>query len=171
MSKLIIGIGLPGSGKTAVMKDFAARYGYKYLSTDMIREKFALGIDEPSTMAVWDEIRSLVKYSAENNQTLVFESTFTMGDQRRAFLDFARSIGIEKIQGIFVNTPCEIAWQRNNERKHNVSKETFDTRRSYLEEDMPDVQDGLDSLFTLDEYSNLVKTEMAAGLKRENRFI
>jgi dephospho-CoA kinase len=37
MAKIIIGIGVPGSGKTTALKPFAERNTYTYISPDDIR--------------------------------------------------------------------------------------------------------------------------------------
>jgi predicted kinase len=42
MSKLILGIGLPGSGKTTALKPFAEKNGYIYISPGDIREELSV---------------------------------------------------------------------------------------------------------------------------------
>jgi len=37
MKKVIMGIGIPGSGKTTILKEFADKNGYEYICPDDIR--------------------------------------------------------------------------------------------------------------------------------------
>ncbi len=170
MAKLIMGIGLAGAGKTTALEGFAKRYGYTYLSTDNIRAAFNIQQGEASPQSVWDEIRRSLKEHLSTGKSVVMDSTFVTGPDRRAFIEFAREAGAEKVQGIFLDTPAEIAWQRNIERERQAPREMFESRRKDLEAEPPAVEDGFDALFTLDQFQEMVRAETPESLREFKRF-
>jgi len=121
---------------------------------------------------VWDEARKRLKESLDREETVVFDATFTNPEQRKKFLEFVRESGAEKIQGIFFDTPLEAAKERNLKREHRIEESEIERRDEELRKNMPGIKDGLDSIFTLDEYHNLAAAEMSSGeasIKKEFR--
>jgi len=60
MTKLIMGIGIPGSGKTTALKEIVSKYGYDYICPDDLRTEMYHEIEDrttPEKEAVWKEIR------------------------------------------------------------------------------------------------------------------
>jgi predicted kinase len=56
MKKLILGIGIPGSGKTTVLKKLANDYNYSYICPDDIRFELTLDMsDQSRNKEVWRE--------------------------------------------------------------------------------------------------------------------
>lgn len=160
-----MGIGLSGSGKTTVLKAFAERYKYAYVGIDDIRTNLGVRTGELSTDAAKDEMRKQVRDQLREQKTVVVESSFVDRQYRREFLDFARSCGAEKIQGIFLDTPSEIAWKRNLARERVVPENIYKHRMQQLEEHPPIIEDGFDSLFTLNEYQELIEAETLTARK------
>jgi len=166
MAKLIIGMGLPGAGKSTLLKEFCDKYDYDYIRVDDIRKEFGLTSAQASTEEVWNDIRSRTLDGYWAGRTVVVDATF-LGDARKKFIDFARANGVEKIQGLLVDTPEEIAWIRNQSREDKTSRELFEDRLSNLKNFPPEITDGLDSLFVLNEHGELLKAELPGELKRE----
>src|SRR5882724_942983 len=162
LTKLIMGIGLPASGKTETLERFAAKYDYAYISVDNVRMGLGIADHNPKTERAWDEIRRRTAEFLEQGRTVVLDATFTSQELRREFLDLARKNGAERIQGVFVDTPSEIAWQRNENRERKVPEFTFQQRVHALRNFPPGVQEGFDALFTLNEYQKLIETERVA---------
>ena len=169
MAKLIMGIGLAGSGKTTTLVAFAERHGYKYVGIDDFRKKHAIGNGEASTRKAWDEMRSSVREHLERGETVVVESTFVNGPDRRKFLRFARECGATKIQGVFLNTPAELAWEQSVTRGRVVPEYIHKERTEMLAEHPPTIEDGFDALFTLDEFQKLTEAETLTGRKEFGR--
>jgi len=162
MSKLIISIGLPGSGKTCLLKSFAERYGYEYTGVDQVKESYGLNRNNSATEREWDDMRQQIVENAKNNKTLVVDVSFLMSTAyRQKFISFARENGFKKIQGLFVDTPAELAWERAESREVKISRAAFDNKVAILKNLPPDINDGFDSLFTTDECGKLVRAEMA----------
>src|SRR3989344_3628898 len=110
MAKLIVGIGVAGSGKTTILKKFAADHRYAYICPDDIRQEL-LGdtTDNSRNPEIWKEAYQRTRDHLQKGESIVFDATFADQEYRRAFLKFARENGAEKIQGIFVDVPSEVA--------------------------------------------------------------
>lgn len=168
MVKLIIGIGTPGSGKTTVMKNFAEKYGYVYICPDDIREELTGSvIDQSKNREVWAEAHKRVKEQFGHGKTVVFDATFTNPEQRKEFLAFARENGAEKIQGVYLDVDLETAKERNEKRERKVPSYVLERMDKSIRDFPPNIKDGLDSVFTLDEEQELTRAEM----KNENEII
>ncbi len=170
MKKVIIGIGIPGSGKTTVLKEFAQKYGYAYICPDDIREE-VLGdaTDQSKNKEVWAEDHRRMGNFLAQGRTVVFDATFTHANGRKSFLDFARQSGAEKIQGILFDTPLEVAQERNLARERQVPEHAVKRMSDDLSANRPVIEDGLDSIFTLNEYQQLIDVERRGGSNNEHK--
>ena len=161
MAKLMVGIGMPGSGKTTILKNFAERYGYAYICPDDIRQELLGDVtDNSRNNEVWAEAYKRTREHLQEGKSIVFDATFADPEYRKAFLKFARENGAEKIQGIFVDVPSEVARARNQARDRKVPNEIMDRMESDLKTTPPELQDGFDAIFTLDEYQKMVSAEV-----------
>lgn len=160
MIKVIIGIGIPGSGKTTVLREFAEKNGYIYICPDDIREEM-LGnaADQSKNREVWTQAKQRMSDFLAQGKTVVFDATFTNFNGRKDFINFARANGAEKIQGILFNTPFEIAQERNLNRDRQVPESAMNRMNNDLQAAEPKIEDGLDSIFTLNEYLELIDVE------------
>ncbi len=166
MIKLILGIGIPGSGKTTILKAFAEKHNYTYICTDDVRSGLHIastdplaGSDNPVTISMWDVIRERTKEALKSGHTVVLDATFTRLRLRQEFIKLARENGAEKIQGIFLNTPSEISWERSKHRERQVPEYVFKERVESIKKDPPIIEDGFDAIFTIKQYENLLKVE------------
>jgi len=168
MAKLILAIGLPGSGKSQTLKRFADKYGYAFVSLDDIRAEHGLGAEQESNEAVWNDVKTRTIDSFKSGKSVVLDGTF-LSDSRRIALEVARANGIEKIQGVFIDTPAEIAWERNWARERHTPDAVFDERLAHMKAFPPKLEDGFDSFFRLDENGELVEAETYVETKKEPR--
>jgi predicted kinase len=166
MKKVIIGIGMPGSGKTTTLKKFATKNDYFYICADDIREEFTgSATNQSKNKEVWIEAYRRVKEQLTAGKTVVFDATFTNQGQRKDFLTFARENGAEKIQGIYLCVDLNTAKERIQNRERKVSEFVLERMNRDLEYFPPELNDGFDSLCVLDEQQNLKEVKLA----RENR--
>lgn len=112
---------------------------------------------------VWNEARKRLKELLQQEHTVVFDATFTKAEARKSFLDFARESGAEKIQGIILDTPPEVAKERNRKRARHVPDAVIERMAGELRGAKPKTEEGFDSVFTLDEYQNLIAAEIKSG--------
>jgi len=161
MIKFITSIGIPGSGKTSILKPFAEKNGYTYISSDEVRhEVTGSKTDMSRQMEVFDKIRQMIKEEIEHGHTVVFDSTLSNEKVRRDILSFAKECGAEKIQGLYIETPSEIAWERNSKREVPVPENDFNHMKQKLENIPPELSDGFDTLISIDHEGNLIEVDL-----------
>jgi predicted kinase len=159
MKKLIVGIGIPGSGKTTILKKIADKNGYVYISTDELRTEIT---GKPMDQSRQTEvIAEMYRRTAEGLKTnsVVVDGTFTNSSHRQEFLEFARVNGAEKIQGVLADVPVEIAKERNLKRERVVREVVIDRKAAELQSEPPKLTDGFDAIFTVDEFQRLLSAE------------
>lgn len=164
MKKVIVSIGIPGSGKSTILRKFAEKHGYTYICPDDIRmELTGDPADQTRNRAVWSETRKRTREALGRNETVVVDATFANAKQRQDFIDTAREAGAEKVQGLYFNVPIDIAKDRNSNRERVVPEYVLDRMQNFLEKSAPNVENEFDSLFTLDEQGEL--TEVRANIQ------
>ena len=161
MSKAIIGIGIPGSGKTTIIKSFAEKNGYIYVCPDDIRTELTGNpSDQTKNKEVWEKTHERVLEAIKSGSTVVVDATFANAEQRKSFLVFLHKAGFEKIQGLYINTPLEIAKERNANRERKVPEHVLERINNFIKENPPEMNDGFDSLFILNENEEMVSAEI-----------
>lgn len=123
MSKLILLIGIPGSGKTTLAKILTER-GFLRLSADAIRQE--LWGDEgeqkepDKVFAIFFE--HLDKALGENKD-IVVDNTNINSRHRQPIIEKAKQAGYQDIQLWILDTPLEICLARNEARVRKVPEE------------------------------------------------
>ena len=163
MAKVILGVGLPGSGKTTVLKPFAEKYAYTYICPDDIRKEL-LGDagDQSKNREVWEEAYAQTAVALREGHTVVFDATFAESHDRKRFIDFARAQGATKVQGVFGAVPLEVAKERNRSRERVVPDFVVERMHDSLRKHPPVVEDGFDSIVDINEFQELKRVEMEA---------
>jgi predicted kinase len=160
MSKVIMGIGIPGSGKTTALKPFAEKNSYTYISPDEIRGELSQDAgDQSRNREVWEETYKRVGNALSRGETGVVDATFVNESERKEFIAFAREQGADKVQGVFAAVPFETARERNNNRDRVVPEHALERMQNMLEKTPPTVDDGFDSVFDIDEIQELIRVE------------
>ncbi len=161
MSKVILSIGIPGAGKTTYLKQFATEHGYDYLSSDEIRQEI-IGdyYDQTKNVEVFEALRQRAADSLAHGHTVVIDATFAQQEGREMTLKFLREAGAEKIQGIFFDTPIEIAKERNAERELQTKETSIERMDKTLKKYPPELTEGFDTLIVLDEHREPTYIEM-----------
>lgn len=162
MIKLIIGIGIPGSGKTTVLKNFAEKNDYVYICPDDIRtELTGNSADQTKNKEVWIEAKKRMVDKFQVGESIVFDATFTNPEQRKDFLSFASENGVEKIEGIFLDVSLETAKERNQNRERKVPDYAIEKMNMSLKDFPPEITDGFDLIFSLNENQELKEVKMS----------
>lgn len=162
MKKLIVGIGIPGSGKTAVLKDFAERRGYAYVCPDDIRKEVTGDASDLSKDSlVWKEAYKRVEEQLQNGNSVIFDSTFTNDKSRKEFLGLGRKWGAEKIEGVLFDIPLELAKERNQNRERKVTEEVLEWMYKGLHKVPPEIAEGFDVIVKIDAGLALSEVESA----------
>jgi protein phosphatase len=156
MPKVIMGIGLPGSGKTTALRPFAQENEYVYISPDDIREELSGDATDQSRMTeVWEEVHKRLATAISAGKTAVVDATFVKPWERKEFIAFARAQGADKVQGVFAAVTKDIALERNSMRERQVPEHAIERMDMHLQKSPPVVEDGFDSVFDISELQKL----------------
>lgn len=152
MKRLVIGIGIPGSGKTTFLTHYAKEHGYAYISPDDIREELTGNrLHQARNTEVWQLAESRMRDRLQEGESVVFDATFARGHERRSFIEAARAYGADRIEGYYFNVPLEVARERNARRESSVRHHALARMNRLIQEDPPCVSEGLDALFVVNE--------------------
>lgn len=119
MSKIIMLIGIPGSGKTTYSNELSKKYNAKVVSSDKVRQTFA-GIDEKD---VFPTVYRLCIDELKEGRNVILDATHITPKVRKRSFDALDEYGIayEKV-AVFVDTPVEVCARRVEIRNQNPNE-------------------------------------------------
>lgn len=162
MNLAIIAIGIPGSGKTTILKPLALQHNIAYISRDDIRAEW---YGDPHVQQDKDKVRAEAERRSHEalaaSQSILKDSTFTQRAERVRTIASCREAGAERVIGIVFSTPPTLAKTRNAMREFSVRDEVIDMMAAELEADPPSLDDGFDALYSSDELDLLVARELS----------
>lgn len=128
--KLVIAVGLPGSGKSA----YFARLGVNAISSDEMRRLLA---DDPTDQTihrqVFASIRYLVRQRVSIGRTITYvDATHLSRKERKPYLKMGRIYGV-RVEALFFDTPLEVCLARNAGRARMVPEEAIRKMAKKLE--------------------------------------
>jgi len=118
---------------------------------------------------VWEESYHLLEKYLKEGNTVVFDATFAKLSTREKCISLAHKFGADKIQGIYIDSSMEIAKDRNSNRERVVPEHIIESMHKNLNLNPPEMQEGFDSIFTLDEYHQFIKTELKTKEKNKEK--
>ncbi|HYP14067.1 MAG TPA: ATP-binding protein [Bryobacteraceae bacterium] len=139
--RLIILVGLPGSGKSS----WARQQGFTALSSDTMRFWLADNEDDQTIhREVFATLRYLIRRRLELRRpvTLVDATNLTRGE-RRTYIKLAQVHGC-RAEAVFFDVPVELCKQRNRARTRVVPDEVIEAMSSRLT--APEVTEGFASV-------------------------
>ena len=118
--RIIVLVGLPGSGKSTYLE----RHGVTALSSDLIRQLLADdATDQTIHGRVFNTLRYLVRQRlAIGRQVTYVDATHLTPDERRPYIKIAQSYGCEA-EALFFDVPLEVCLERNRGRARVVPEE------------------------------------------------
>ncbi|MEH2246457.1 AAA family ATPase [Nostoc sp.] len=154
-SSLLLLIGLPGSGKSTLVKKLLVECSQMSLiSTDAIRgQLFGSQAVQGPWLPIWHEIERQFQQAVATANTAIFDATNAQRRHRREVITLARNLGFTHISGIWVDTPVWLCLARNKRRSRQVPEEIILRMHRQLRDAPPSLEEGLDSLIRLSEKS------------------
>jgi predicted kinase len=118
--RIIVLVGLPGSGKSTYLE----RLGVTALSSDLIRQLLADdATDQTIHGRVFNTLRYLVRQRlAIGRQVTYVDATHLTPDERRPYIKIAQAYGCE-VEALFFDVPLEVCLDRNRGRARVVPEE------------------------------------------------
>lgn len=138
--RLIMMIGLPGSGKSYRAKILAEEYDANVHSSDSIREELSGDIDNQDINdLVFRTLHNRIKEDLQNGKNCIYDATNISYKKRMAFLQELQSIPCEKIC-ILMATPYKECLKNNSNRDRVVPEEVIE--RMYKNFNIPFFYEG-----------------------------
>ena len=118
--RIIVLVGLPGSGKSTYLE----RLGVTALSSDLIRQLLADdATDQTIHGRVFNTLRYLVRQRlAIGRQVTYVDATHLTPDERRPYIKIAQAYGCAA-EALFFDVPLEVCLDRNRGRARVVPEE------------------------------------------------
>jgi predicted kinase len=156
MIRLVLLIGLPGSGKSSLIRFLQRDFQYlQVISTDKIRgQLFGDESIQGPWMWVWREVSRQLQEAVKDAHlgrihTVIYDATNVQRKQRQRVIKLARAIAFNQIIGVWVNTPLQLCLERNNSRDRIVPEDIILKMNVYLQDAPPSLDDGFDDLIIL----------------------
>lgn len=153
--RVIVAVGVPGSGKTSLLQPFAIGAGYEYVNYDKIREEVT---GDESDMSQDEQVVGLALSRTERalrrGGSVAFDATNTNWERRQILIAQLRNWGAKAVVALWVDVSFRDALQRVNQRGRIVpdySKFMRDIARMHLRliRHPPTTGEGFDRVFVL----------------------
>ena len=150
MTTVIIGIGLPGTGKTRYLKNMVAQNGAAYICPDDIRaELTGDAADQSRNGEVWAETYRRIHAELEAGNNVVVDATSAKQPDRQRLIDHCR-IKADRIHGMWFVAPLQVILERNKRRDRVVPDFAMGLMAGWLEACPPKEEEGFDLLVQYD---------------------
>lgn len=154
--KLIVMVGIPGSGKSFIAKKIAIQENATIVSSDEIRERlFGDARIQGKAKLVFKELYETVNKLLSEGKSVIIDATNIKRDRRMTLLEKHKDVYKECY---YVDTPLDMCIQRNIERKRTV--ESFVLTKFYKELEIPLSGEGFDKI-------NIVHTKSEYSIDKE----
>ncbi len=122
MKRLILLVGIPGSGKTTLAKRLSTK-GFDRLCADDIRlELYGNEAEQGNPKEVFAIFFERLESLLTADKDVVIDNTNVKRDHRRQILECARKFRYKDIQLWHLDVPLEICLQRNKAREREVDE-------------------------------------------------
>lgn len=146
MPTAIIGIGLPGSGKTTKLKALSNRKNMIYICADEVRyELTGSDLDQSMNKDVWELIYIRIDNALLDNCDVIIDATNCKYEDRLKLVDYC-SIHATMIIGNYFIADIETCKKRNAARDRVVPDYAIDRMAQWLIDNPPVKEEGYDLL-------------------------
>lgn len=150
MAKAIIGIGIPGSGKSTVLSRLSEETGAIYVSTDQIRQELTGSeADQSRNKQVIELMYQRAHEALDAGEDVIIDATNAKKPDRLRLIAHCR-MKADEVIGIWLVTPNAVSFQRNRARVRVVRDSALQSMARSLRENPPSLDEGFDELLRVD---------------------
>lgn len=150
MSRLIISVGIPGSGKTTALRAVAAKNHATIICPDDIRFKVTGSKEDQSrNEEVWHSAFRQLHIALQTRHDVIVDATNTQGEDRRFLVKSCRNYAnpSRRFELWYFTTPLEECLRRNAARECPVPEHVITRMAQQLKDDPIDMaREGYDVL-------------------------
>jgi len=169
MTKFIMMVGLPGSGKSLRAKNLAVKENAIIHSSDTLRQElFGDENTQDNNEELFTELHRRIKQDLKGEQNVIYDATNISYKRRKVFLEELKKINCEKICYL-VATPYEKCLDQNKSRKRQIPE--YVIKKMYLSFYIPQYYEGWDKINIIwnDEEYNFDIHELFNGANGLNK--
>ena len=147
---VVMGVGIPGSGKTTVLREVAEHLDITRVSPDEIREELTGNQASQSVNAeAWSEAYRRVQASLELGHSAIVDATHAEAFRRPQTVEMYRSFGAVAVVAVVFDTPLEVAKERNATRERVVPEYALDKMHAALTREPVSTEEGFDEVIVV----------------------
>ena len=130
---LAVMIGISGSGKSTFSNGLKTSLNAEMVETDAIRVELTENIeDQTQNPRVFGVAKRRIDNILSQGKNAVIDATSVSVRDRKDWIDIARKNNAE-VRAYFVDTPVDVAKQRNRRRERKVPEDVIDRQASRLQ--------------------------------------
>lgn len=147
---VVMGVGIPGSGKTTVLCEVAEHLDITRISPDEIRKELT-GSEASQSVnrEAWDEAYKRMQTTLELGHSAIIDATHAEAFRRPQTVDMYRSFGAAAVVAVIFDTPLEIAKERNLGRERVVPEYALDKMHAALTREPVSVDEGFNEVIVV----------------------
>jgi predicted kinase len=152
MPRLLLLIGIPGSGKSCLAAQLQQILSCRVISTDRIRAQlFGDEAIQGPWLLIWRQVGWQFREAVEQIHTgqislAVYDATNTRRRNRRDVITLARLAGFTQITAVWLDPSLELCLQRNQQRQRQVPDAVIQRMYRQLWSCPPRLREGIDLL-------------------------
>lgn len=147
--KVIVGVGVPGCGKTTYLKPLARELSMEYINPDDIRQELTGdAADHSREVQVWKTVHSRLIEALKNRGAIV-DATYTKVKDRRQLIELCRQNGGKEVIAYWFNVPLKTCIERNAKRQRIVPEHVVIKMYNRLKLNPPTKQEGFNEVFEI----------------------
>lgn len=144
---VVMGVGIPGSGKTTVLSEVAEHLDIIRISPDEIREELTGNQANQSVNAeAWNQAYARVRATLELGRSAIVDATHTEAFRRPQAVEMYRSFGAMAVVAVVFDTPLEVAKERNGARERVVPDFVLERMHAALTSEPVHENEGFDEV-------------------------
>ena len=147
---VVMGVGIPGSGKTTALCEVAEHLDITRISPDEIREELTGNQASQSVDAeAWNEAYRRVQTTLELGHSAIVDATHAEAFRRPQTVEMYRSFGAVAVVAVVFDTPLEVAKERNATRERVVPEYILDEMHAVLTGEPVTTEEGFDKVIVV----------------------
>lgn len=147
---VVMGVGIPGSGKTTFLSEVAEHLDITRISPDEIREELTGSqANQSVNTEAWDETYRRVQATLELGRSAIVDATHTEAFRRPQTVEMYRSFGAVAVVAVVFDTPLEVAKERNKNRERVVPDYALERMDKALRAEPVTTDEGFNEVITV----------------------
>jgi len=144
MTKIIMLVGLPASGKSMIAENLSINQNAIIYSSDKLREELFNNVNEVTkNNELFTELHRRIKQDLLNGKNTIYDATNISYKKRKSFIESLNKISCEKICYL-IATPYERCLEQNQLRERKVPEYVIE--RMYKSFYIPQIYEGWDTI-------------------------